>query len=88
MTATGLLMAPDLPLTHPHHAKSLSRLTHGHVTALTHVQRDGNDLLMTTDLPLADALCGTTLRLAHLDGSSVDLPLNDVITPSSLKVVR
>jgi DnaJ-class molecular chaperone len=57
-------------------------------TYLTHAQRNGNDLEFTAPLSLADALCGTTLRIPHLDGSTIELPVTDVVTPSSLKIVK
>uniref|UniRef100_A0A7S0RM28 J domain-containing protein n=1 Tax=Chlamydomonas leiostraca TaxID=1034604 RepID=A0A7S0RM28_9CHLO len=51
-------------------------------------KRDGNDLIHTAQLPLVDALCGTVLRIPHLDGSTVEVPLNDVVNNASIKVVR
>lgn len=51
-------------------------------------KRDGNDLKHTVVLSLADALCGTTLKLPHLDGSTTEVQLTDVITPNSIKIVR
>jgi len=52
------------------------------------MQRDGNDLVHTASLPLVDALCGTTIHIPHLDGSTLELPLTDVISPLSIKVMR
>uniref|UniRef100_A0A7S3R873 J domain-containing protein n=1 Tax=Dunaliella tertiolecta TaxID=3047 RepID=A0A7S3R873_DUNTE len=51
-------------------------------------KRDGNDLIHTANLLLVDALCGTTLQIPYLDGSSVELPLTDVISLLSIKVIR
>ncbi len=56
--------------------------------ALLALQRNGNDLTYTAQITLADALCGTTLRLQHLDGSTVEVELRDVLTPNSIKVVK
>ena len=47
-------------------------------------KREGNDLVYTARLPLADALSGTTVNLMHLDGRPVSVPVQDVRTqPSS-----
>lgn len=66
--------------------------THSLVTrccgAATPAQRDGSDLSYTAHLPLVDALCGTTLQIPFLDGTTIELPLTDVISPLSIKVVR
>ncbi|KAL6754140.1 molecular chaperone [Haematococcus lacustris] len=51
-------------------------------------KRNGNDLEFTAPLSMSDALCGTTVRLQHLDGSMVEVTLSDVTTPSSIKIVR
>ncbi len=51
-------------------------------------RRDGNDLIHTVRLSLADALCGTTLSIQHLDGTTLSVPVTEVITPSSCKVIR
>ena len=52
------------------------------------LQRDGNDLTHTASVLLVDALCGTTLQIPHLDGSTLELPLTDIVTPLSIKVMR
>lgn len=39
-------------------------------------------------LSLADALCGTTLKIEGLDGSMIEVPVKDVIRPNDAKVVR
>jgi DnaJ family protein B protein 4 len=51
-------------------------------------KREGNDLVYTHRLPLVDALAGTTIQLTHLDGSPVRIPVDEVITPDTIKVVR
>lgn len=49
-------------------------------------RRDGNNLTHTARLTLADALCGTVLRLQTLDDRTIELPLAGV-TPQSMKRV-
>ncbi|GLC45431.1 hypothetical protein PLESTM_001733300 [Pleodorina starrii] len=51
-------------------------------------RREGADLHHTAVLSLADALCGTTLRISHLDGSTLELPVRDVIRPGETKLIR
>ena len=51
-------------------------------------QRDGNDLIYTATLSLADALCGTTLRIQHLDGTEIEQPIEGMISPNDIKVIR
>eukprot|EP00198_Chlamydomonas_reinhardtii_P013276 XP_001702613.1 DnaJ-like protein [Chlamydomonas reinhardtii] len=51
-------------------------------------RREGNDLYFTAVVSLADALCGTTLQIPHLDGTTIDLPIRDVIRPGESKVLR
>lgn len=51
-------------------------------------KRDGNDLIYTHRLPLVDALSGTTVQLQGLDGSPIRVPVDEVITPDTVKVVR
>lgn len=41
-------------------------------------QREGNDLIYTRRLPLADALCGTTVSLTTLDGRPLSVPVKEV----------
>eukprot|EP00798_Chlamydomonas_sp_ICE-L_P008304 gene8304-1576_t len=52
------------------------------------LRRDGNDLLITKRLMLVDALCGTTMSIPLLDGSKIDVPVNDIITPTSVKLLK
>eukprot|EP00004_Rigifila_ramosa_P023060 TRINITY_DN6416_c0_g1_i1.p1 TRINITY_DN6416_c0_g1~~TRINITY_DN6416_c0_g1_i1.p1 ORF type:complete len:350 (+),score=78.33 TRINITY_DN6416_c0_g1_i1:155-1204(+) len=50
--------------------------------------RDGNNLIFTAHLTLAQALTGTTLSIPMLDGRTVSVPLRDqVVSPSSTKIV-
>ncbi|KAG2429150.1 hypothetical protein HYH02_014185 [Chlamydomonas schloesseri] len=51
-------------------------------------RREGNDLYFTAVVSLADALCGTTLQIPHLDGTTIELPIRDVIRPGESKVLR
>lgn len=50
-------------------------------------KRDGNDLIVTQKIPLADALTGTTVTLNTLDGRTLTIPCNEVISPGYEKVV-
>ncbi|GAV60332.1 DnaJ domain-containing protein/DnaJ_C domain-containing protein [Cephalotus follicularis] len=49
--------------------------------------REGNDLVVTMKIPLADALTGYTVHLTTLDGRSLTIPINNVINPSYEEVV-
>mmetsp|Transcript_11094 Transcript_11094/g.19316 ORF Transcript_11094/g.19316 Transcript_11094/m.19316 type:complete len:347 (+) Transcript_11094:156-1196(+) len=51
-------------------------------------RRDDKDLVHTVTLSLGDALCGTTLNILHLDGGHVEVPIKDVIAPSSIKIIK
>uniref|UniRef100_A0ACD5TDV3 Uncharacterized protein n=1 Tax=Avena sativa TaxID=4498 RepID=A0ACD5TDV3_AVESA len=50
--------------------------------------RDGNDLVATQKIPLADALAGHTVHLTTLDGRSLTVPISSVIHPGYEEVVR
>lgn len=52
------------------------------------LRRDGNDLVHTARISLADALCGASLKIPHLDGSTVEVPVNDVVTPNFTKIIK
>ncbi|KAI8469015.1 MAG: DnaJ domain-containing protein [Monoraphidium minutum] len=51
-------------------------------------RRDGNDLVLTAHISLADALCGSDLKVTTLDDRKLEVPLNTVITPGSAKILR
>ena len=51
-------------------------------------KRDRNDLMFTHKVPLSEALTGTTVTLNTLDGRTLTIPCNDVITPYYEKVVH
>lgn len=44
-------------------------------------KRDGNDLQMTQKISLAEALGGVTVILKTLDGRTLSIPLNDIVSP-------
>ncbi|KAK9096418.1 hypothetical protein Sjap_021915 [Stephania japonica] len=44
-------------------------------------KRDGNDLLLTYKVSLAEALTGATINLATLDGRNLTIPLTDIVKP-------
>jgi DnaJ homolog subfamily B member 4 len=50
--------------------------------------RDGNDLVVTQRIPLAEALTGHTAHLTTLDGRSLTVPVTSVIQPGYEEVVR
>ncbi|KZV51118.1 DNAJ heat shock family protein [Dorcoceras hygrometricum] len=50
--------------------------------------RDGNDLVVTQKISLAEALTGYTVHLTTLDGRSLSIPINSVIHPGYEEVVR
>lgn len=41
-------------------------------------KREGNDLIYTHRLPLVEALSGTELKIPHLDGKTISLPIDEV----------
>lgn len=49
--------------------------------------RDGNDLIVTQRISLADALSGYTVHLTTLDGRKLSIPINNVIHPNYEEVV-
>ncbi|XP_031395384.1 dnaJ homolog subfamily B member 13-like [Punica granatum] len=49
--------------------------------------REGNDLVVTQKISLAEALTGYTVRLTTLDGRSLTIPINNVIHPNYEEVV-
>ncbi|THF95561.1 dnaJ homolog subfamily B member 13-like [Camellia sinensis] len=49
--------------------------------------RDGNDLVTTQKIPLAEALTGLTVNLTTLDGRNLTIPINNVIHPNYEEVV-
>ncbi|KAJ8429389.1 hypothetical protein Cgig2_002011 [Carnegiea gigantea] len=50
-------------------------------------QRDGNDLIMTSKVNLAEAVAGTTVNITTLDGRDLSIPVKDMITPTYEHVV-
>ncbi|KAG8385513.1 hypothetical protein BUALT_Bualt03G0053100 [Buddleja alternifolia] len=49
--------------------------------------RDGNDLVVTQKISLAEALSGYTVHLTTLDGRNLTIPVNSVISPNYEEVV-
>jgi DnaJ family protein B protein 4 len=47
--------------------------------------REGDNLIHVVRLPLADALCGSTLTLATLDGRTLSIPISEVVSPGYIK---
>ena len=51
-----------------------------------HFERDSsNNLLYTAKISLRNALCGGNLQVPTLEGHFIDLPLNEVIKPDTIK---
>ncbi|CAI9301504.1 unnamed protein product [Lactuca saligna] len=51
-------------------------------------KRDGNDLVCTQKISLAEALTGYTAQISTLDGRNLTVPINAVITPTYEEVVK
>lgn len=49
--------------------------------------REGNDLIVTKQISLAEALTGCTIHLTTLDGRNLTIPINNVIHPGYEEVV-
>ncbi|CAA7397453.1 unnamed protein product [Spirodela intermedia] len=49
--------------------------------------RDGNDLVVTQKISLAEALTGYTAQVTALDGRSLSIPINTIIHPNYEEVV-
>jgi len=50
-------------------------------------QRQGNDLIYVARVSLAAALTGTTVTLTHLDKRVLSIPVNEIVSPGSQKIV-
>ncbi|XP_058074699.1 uncharacterized protein LOC131223339 [Magnolia sinica] len=50
-------------------------------------KRDGNDLIISHKVSLAEALAGTTVNLMTLDGRSLTIPVTDIVSPGYELVV-
>ena len=51
-------------------------------------KRDGNDLVATQKISLAEALTGYTAQVTTLDGRTLTIPVNSVISPTYEEVVK
>ncbi|MED6196120.1 hypothetical protein PIB30_044312 [Stylosanthes scabra] len=51
-------------------------------------KRDGNDLVVTQKISLIEALTGYTAQLTTLDGRSISVPINSIISPSYEEVIK
>lgn len=51
-------------------------------------KRDGNDLVVTQKISLVEALTGFTSQVTTLDGRTLTVPVNNVISPSYEEVVK
>ncbi|KAJ3670615.1 hypothetical protein LUZ60_008041 [Juncus effusus] len=50
--------------------------------------RDGNDLVTTQKISLSEALTGYTCHINTLDGRTLNIPINGIISPNYEEVVR
>lgn len=50
-------------------------------------KRDGNTLTYTAKITLADALCGTVVKIEKLDSGIIELPIEGV-SPQSGKLIK
>ncbi|KAL0920928.1 hypothetical protein M5K25_007947 [Dendrobium thyrsiflorum] len=50
-------------------------------------KRDGNDLILTQKISLAEALTGYTVHLKTLDGRTLTIPINSIVHPGYEEVV-
>lgn len=51
-------------------------------------KRDGNDLIVTQKISLVEALTGYTVQLTTLDGRTLTVPINSVISPTYEEVIK
>ncbi|ESQ40072.1 hypothetical protein EUTSA_v10014043mg [Eutrema salsugineum] len=51
-------------------------------------KRDGNDLVVTQKISLVEALTGCTAQVTTLDGRTLTVPVNNVVSPSYEEVVK
>ncbi|KAI3781618.1 hypothetical protein L2E82_11636 [Cichorium intybus] len=51
-------------------------------------KRDGNDLVLTQKISLCEALTGYVVQFSTLDGRSLTIPINVVVSPSYEEVVK
>ena len=47
-----------------------------------------DDLVYTATITLTDALCAKPLKLDTLDGRTIKVSMEEIVTPSTVKVVR
>ncbi|KAJ3053573.1 DnaJ sub B member 13 [Rhizophlyctis rosea] len=52
------------------------------------LQRDGNDLIYTADLPLVKSLTGTIIDFKTLDGRILKIPVNEIVHTTYQKVIQ
>ncbi|CAI9097246.1 OLC1v1033626C2 [Oldenlandia corymbosa var. corymbosa] len=51
-------------------------------------KRDGNDLIVTQKISLVEALTGYTAEVTTLDGRTLNIPVNSIISPTYEEVVK
>ena len=50
-------------------------------------QRKNNDLFISVDMPIEEALCGTTYKLKHLNDTDIYLNIDKIIKPDYIMKV-
>ncbi len=48
-------------------------------------KREGSDVRYVHRLPLRDALCGTTVNVPTLDGTTVPMRLTEIVKPNTVR---
>ncbi|KAL3830176.1 hypothetical protein ACJIZ3_018978 [Penstemon smallii] len=51
-------------------------------------KRDGNDLIATQKISLVEALTGYTAQVSTLDGRTLTIPINNIVSPTHEEVVK
>ena len=51
-------------------------------------KREGNNLVYTAKVGLADALCGPTVQVETLDKRQLTVPVSGIATPTAVKIVK
>lgn len=51
-------------------------------------KREGNDLLVTQKISLLEALTGYTVQLKTLDGRSLTIPINSIVSPTYEEIIQ
>jgi DnaJ-class molecular chaperone len=50
-------------------------------------ERDGDNLIYNHEIDIVDALCGSSVSILTLDRRILSIPLTDIVTPTTEKIV-